>query len=121
PSPSSYLVRRPTPSSTLFPYTTLFRSGMAGIKTGFDYGMGNRGYTATITEEQQQANMASEDGKVAKLAAVPAKDLTDLIQQMSDQMHQAAIDLNFELAARLRDEVHELKKELRDMQREGHA
>lgn len=96
-------------------------SGMAGIKTGFDYGMGNRGYTATITEEQQQANMASEDGKVAKLAAVPAKDLTDLIQQMSDQMHQAAIDLNFELAARLRDEIHELKKELRDMQREGHA
>ena len=96
-------------------------SGMAGIKTGFDYGMGNRGYTATITEEQQQSNMASEDGKVAKLAAVPAKDLTDLIQQMSDQMHQAAIDLNFELAARLRDEVHELKKELRDMQREGHA
>lgn len=96
-------------------------AGMAGIKTGFDYGMGNRGYTATITEEQQQANMATADGKVAKLAAVPAKNLTDLIQQMSDQMHQAAIDLNFELAARLRDEVHELKKELRDMQREGHA
>lgn len=96
-------------------------SGMAGLKTGFDYGMGNRGYTATITEEQQQANMASEDGKVAKLAAVPARDLTDLIQQMSDQMHQAAVDLNFELAARLRDEVQELKKELRDMQREGHA
>ncbi|WP_022870843.1 excinuclease ABC subunit UvrB [Yaniella halotolerans] len=96
-------------------------SGMAGIKTGFDYGMGNRGYTATITEEQQQASVATADGKVAKLAAVPANDLTDLIQQMSDQMHQAAIDLNFELAARLRDEVHELKKELRDMQREGHA
>ena len=96
-------------------------SGMTGIKTGFDYGMGNRGYTATITEEQQQANMGPEEGKVAKLAAVPANDLTDLIQQMSDQMHQAAIDLNFELAARLRDEVQELKKELRDMQREGHA
>jgi len=96
-------------------------SGMAGIKTGFDYGMGNRGYTATITEEQQQASMESADGQVAKLAAVPAKDLSDLIQQMSDQMHQAAVDLNFELAARLRDEVSELKKELRDMQREGHA
>lgn len=96
-------------------------SGMAGIKTGFDYGMGKRGYTAAITEEQQQADMASEDGQVAKLAAVPAKDLTDLITQMSDQMHQAAVDLNFELAARLRDEVSELKKELRDMQREGHA
>lgn len=96
-------------------------SGMAGIKTGFDYGMGNRGYTATITEEQQEASMTSEDTHVAKLAAVPAKDLSDLIQQMSEQMHQAAVDLNFELAARLRDEVSELKKELRDMQREGHA
>lgn len=96
-------------------------SGMAGIKTGFDYGMGKRGYTATITEEQQEASMQAADGQVAKLAAVPAKDLSDLIAQMSDQMHQAAVDLNFELAARLRDEVSELKKELRDMQREGHA
>src|SRR5699024_3505989 len=69
-------------------YTQDLLSGMAGIKTGFDYGMGNRGYTATITEEQQQASMESADGQVAKLAAVPAKNLSDLIQQMSDQMHQ---------------------------------
>lgn len=96
-------------------------AGMAGIKTGFDYGMGKRGYTATITDEQQRASMTAEDGAVAKLAAVPAKDLTDLIEQMTAQMHQAAIDLNFELAARLRDELSDLKKELRDMQREGHA
>ncbi len=96
-------------------------SGMAGIKTGFDYGMGHRGYTAAITEEQQRAAMAAEEGEVAKLAAIPAKDLTDLIEQMSEQMHQAAVDLNFELAARLRDEISELKKELRDMQRAGHA
>src|SRR5699024_5554043 len=96
-------------------------SGMAGIKTGFDYGMGNHGYTATITEEQQQASMESADGQVGKLAAAPAMDLSELIQQMSDLMHPAAVDLNFELAARLRDEVSELKKELRDMQREGHA
>lgn len=96
-------------------------SGMAGIKTGFDYGMGHRGYTAAITEEQQRAAMAAEEGEMAKLAAIPAKDLTDLIEQMSEQMHQAAVDLNFELAARLRDEISELKKELRDMQRAGHA
>ena len=101
--------------------TAELMSGMAGIKTGFDYGMGKRGYTAAITEQQQQAAMTAEDGQVAKLAAVPAKDLSDLIQQMSEQMHQAAVDLNFELAARLRDEVSDLKKELRDMQREGHA
>ena len=36
-------------------------------------------------------------------------------------MHQAAVDLQFELAARIRDEVAELKKELRQIKREGHA
>lgn len=51
-------------------------------------------------------------------ASLPAKDLADLIEQMSQQMHQAAADLQFELAARLRDEVGELKKELRQMKRE---
>ena len=40
---------------------------------------------------------------------------------MSAQMHQAAVDLQFELAARIRDEVSELKKELRQIKREGHA
>ncbi|MHA7155560.1 excinuclease ABC subunit UvrB [Arthrobacter sp. TMN-50] len=55
------------------------------------------------------------------LAAVPAEDLTDLITQLTDQMHSAAADLHFELAARLRDEVGDLKKELRQMQTAGHA
>lgn len=49
------------------------------------------------------------------LAALPATDLADLIQQLTDQMHSAAAELQFELAARLRDEVSELKKELRQM------
>src|SRR5680860_804657 len=56
-----------------------------------------------------------------KLASVPAKDLADLIQQLSDQMHSAAGELQFELAARLRDEIGDLKKELRGMKRAGHA
>ncbi|WP_026548790.1 excinuclease ABC subunit UvrB [Arthrobacter sp. Br18] len=55
------------------------------------------------------------------LAAVPAEDLTDLIQQLTDQMHAAAAELQFELAGRLRDEVGDLKKELRQMQSAGHA
>ncbi|MGB3593900.1 MAG: UvrB/UvrC motif-containing protein, partial [Ornithinimicrobium sp.] len=38
-----------------------------------------------------------------------------LIQELTTQMHQAATDLRFELAARLRDEVSDLKKELRQM------
>ncbi len=51
-----------------------------------------------------------------KLAAVPAAELAQLIQELSDQMHGAAAELQFELAARLRDEIGGLKKELRDMQ-----
>lgn len=108
-------------------------SGMAGMKVGFEYGAGKRGYTATITDEQRAAAAAAgsaeagqHDGggtpaSAANLSTLPAKDLEDLIAQMSAQMHQAAVDLQFELAARIRDEVAELKKELRQMQREGHA
>ncbi|AJT40842.1 excinuclease ABC subunit UvrB [Psychromicrobium lacuslunae] len=55
------------------------------------------------------------------LAAVPAEDLVDLIEQLTTQMHGAAAELQFELAARLRDEVGDLKKELRQMQNAGHA
>ncbi|MEA5454350.1 excinuclease ABC subunit UvrB [Sinomonas sp. JGH33] len=55
------------------------------------------------------------------LAAAPAEDLVGLIQQLTEQMHGAAAELQFELAARLRDEVADLKKELRQMQAAGHA
>src|SRR6476661_7671188 len=63
----------------------------------------------------------AESGSPARLAELPAADLADLIQQLSDQMHSAAADLHFELAARLRDEIGDLKKELRGMQGAGHA
>ncbi|MFZ0323673.1 MAG: excinuclease ABC subunit UvrB [Actinomycetes bacterium] len=50
---------------------------------------------------------------------IPAADLADLIQQLTDQMHAAAAELQFELAARLRDEIGGLKKELRAMREAG--
>ena len=50
-----------------------------------------------------------------KLSGMPAGDLADLVQQLTDQMHSAAAELQFEVAARLRDEISELKKELRQM------
>jgi excinuclease ABC subunit B len=50
-----------------------------------------------------------------RLRDLPANDLANLIQELSAQMHQAAADLHFELAARLRDEIGDLKKELRQM------
>ena len=43
-------------------------------------------------------------------------ELLDLIEQLTEQMQAAATDLQFELAARYRDEVHGLKRELRGMQ-----
>lgn len=55
------------------------------------------------------------------LRSIPARDLGDLIDQLSEQMHTAASELQFELAARLRDEISELKKELRQMSQAGHA
>ncbi|NHN54924.1 excinuclease ABC subunit UvrB [Calidifontibacter sp. DB0510] len=62
---------------------------------------------------------ASADATVvvgaSRLAGAGASDLASLIQELTDQMHQAAQDLHFELAARLRDELGELKKELRQM------
>ncbi|MBC6460516.1 UvrB/UvrC motif-containing protein, partial [Actinomadura sp. HBU206391] len=49
----------------------------------------------------------------------PREEMESLIDQMTAQMHQAAADLQFELAARLRDEMKELKRELRDMKEAG--
>jgi excinuclease ABC subunit B len=46
-------------------------------------------------------------------------DLVALIEQLTEQMHAAAAELQFEVAARLRDEIKELKHELRGMQAAG--
>ena len=45
--------------------------------------------------------------------------MIELIKQLTDQMHAAARELQFEVAARLRDEIRELKHELRGMQAAG--
>ena len=46
---------------------------------------------------------------------LPRNELADLISQMNEQMLSAARELQFEVAARLRDELTELKKELRQL------
>jgi len=48
-------------------------------------------------------------------AGIPSSDLAVLIQELSAQMKSAAAGLQFEVAARLRDEINDLKKELRQM------
>jgi excinuclease ABC subunit B len=54
------------------------------------------------------------------LAAAGANDLESIIRDLNEQMLAAAGELKFELAARLRDEVSDLKKELRQMAAAGH-
>jgi excinuclease ABC subunit B len=49
-----------------------------------------------------------------ELADLPPTELGRLIQTLEEEMHEAAADLRFEYAARLRDEVNELKRELRE-------
>ena len=53
------------------------------------------------------------------VATMPRAELADLIQQLNEQMLGAARELQFEVAARLRDEISELKKELRGMDAAG--
>jgi excinuclease ABC subunit B len=55
----------------------------------------------------------------AGIKGAPSGDLVALIGQLTDQMHAAAAELQFEAAARLRDEIKDLKRELRGMTAAG--
>ncbi|RDI27628.1 excinuclease ABC subunit B [Lentzea flaviverrucosa] len=55
----------------------------------------------------------------AERAGMARSELADLVQSLTDQMMNAARDLQFELAGRLRDEIQDLKKELRGMDAAG--
>ncbi len=73
------------------------------------------------------SNSSGRKGSPVPLAArgenassLPAQELESLITGLTDSMHQSAAELQFELAARYRDEIHELKKELRQMREAGH-
>ncbi len=58
---------------------------------------------------------ASVPASKVDTSSMAATELSDLIQELTAQMHAAAAELQFELAARLRDELADLKKELRAM------
>jgi excinuclease ABC subunit B len=48
-------------------------------------------------------------------AELPQDELARLIRTLEEEMHEAATDLRFEYAARLRDEIHDLKRELKEV------
>ena len=54
------------------------------------------------------------DKVVRELRALPESELARLIMTLEEEMNSAAEELRFEYAARLRDEIKELKRELRD-------
>ncbi len=82
----------------------LLGSGRARSRGKSDGGRGGRGAAA-----------ADISLGARRAEPVAASDLAGLIQELTAQMHQAAGDLHFELAARIRDEIGDLKKELRQM------
>ena len=49
-----------------------------------------------------------------ELKSLPQQEITRLIQTLEEEMHEASAELKFEYAARLRDEINELKREVRD-------
>ncbi|HEY3687768.1 MAG TPA: excinuclease ABC subunit UvrB [Streptosporangiaceae bacterium] len=63
--------------------------------------------------------LSSKKLRSAELGDKPREELSAMVDQLTEQMHTAAADLQFELAARLRDEIHELKREIRDMKEAG--
>lgn len=90
----------------------------AGAKTG-----SSTSSKIVVSTPESDALLAKAQDRVRAdgLAAEPAEDLLELIEQLSEQMRLAAENLQFELAARLRDELTDLKKEFRQMREAGHA
>ena len=88
--------------------------------------------TDLIVKEGEDSDELLASGKKSKsgaaaigfhtksLVSMPRQELMGLIESLTDQMRSAAADLQFELAARLRDELKELKRELRNMEEAGH-
>ena len=75
------------------------------------------GYRGAGSGPDSRTRRSTGESVREKLAGAAQGDLAQLIADLSAQMHQAAEELQFELAARLRDEISDLKKELRQMVR----
>ena len=69
--------------------------------------------TAPVPGKGQRRNR-ERDKVQRELKTLPQQELARLIQTLEEEMHEAATALKFEYAARLRDEVSELRRELRD-------
>lgn len=71
--------------------------------------------TAPVPGKGQRRNRERDKVK-AEIKSLPQQELQRLIQTLEQEMNDAATDLKFEYAARLRDEINDLRRELRDAQ-----
>jgi excinuclease ABC subunit B len=69
--------------------------------------------SAPVPGKGQRRQRESEKVK-RELKSLPQQELGRLIQTLEDEMNEAAAELKFEYAARLRDEINDLRRELRD-------
>lgn len=69
--------------------------------------------TAPVPGKGQRRNRERDKVK-AEIRSLPQQELQRLIQTLEQEMNDAATDLKFEYAARLRDEINDLRRELRD-------
>ena len=69
---------------------------------------------APVPGKDQRKRRPGEKPVRDEFADLAPQDLGRLIQTLEEEMHEASADLRFEYAARLRDEIKELKRELRE-------
>jgi len=69
--------------------------------------------TAPLPGKDRRKNR-ERDKVQRELKSLPEQEIQRLIQTLEEEMHEAAAEMRFEYAARLRDEVKELRRELRD-------
>ncbi len=70
---------------------------------------------APVPDAGQRKRRPEEKKRLKELAELPEDQLRRLIDSLEDEMMEASADLRFEYAARLRDEIKDLRRELREM------
>ncbi len=91
------------------------------LGTGYRQGKETKAPVPSPRRQGRPGRREGQGGEGEVRGDRPATELAGIIEEMTDRMRAAAADLQFEVAARLRDEVGELKKELRQMKEAGLA
>lgn len=74
---------------------------------------GASGKDATASRRGRRAGSSRAVADISDLGTMPSEELARIMKTLEEEMHTAAKELQFEVAARLRDEITEIKRELR--------